>query len=123
MTKVALEHLREKKLIEGKGKDTNISLGVARMTHQVPQYTKNKGLAYETLVKLILQLAHNAGEDGFKRNDAFETVENALPGTKNPKEKLAYLGRILLRMGVDGLIKAKGRFWHITEKGESEIRV
>ena len=123
ITKAALEHLRERKLIEGKGKDTNISLGVARMTHQVPQYTKNKGLAYETLIKLILQLAHNAGEDGFKRNDAFETVENALPGTKSPKEKLAYLGRILLRMGDDGLIKVEGRYWHITEKGESEIRV
>ena len=122
ITKAALEHLRDKKLIEGKGKDTNISLGVARMTHQVPQYTKNKGLAYETLIKLILQLAHNAGEDGFKRNDAFETVENALPGTKSPKEKLRYLGRILVKMADEGILRPNGRVWYITEKGESEIR-
>ena len=122
ITKAALEHLRDKKLIEGKGKDTNISLGVARMTHQVPQYTKNKGLAYETLIKLILQLAHNAGEDGFKRNEAFETVENALPGTKGTKEKLRYLGRILVKMAGEGLIRPNGRVWYITEKGESEIR-
>ena len=122
ITKAALEHLREKKLIEGKGRDTNISLGVARMTHQVPQYTKNKGLAYETLIKLILQLAHNAGEDGFKRNDAFETVENALPGTKNPKEKLRYLGRILVKMNGEGLLRTQNQKWYITEKGESEIR-
>jgi ATP-dependent DNA helicase RecG len=122
ITKAALEHLRDKKLIEGKGKDTNISLGVARMTHQVPQYTKNKGLAYETLIKLILQLAHNAGEDGFKRNEAFETVENALPGTKSPKEKLRYLGRILVKMADEGILRPNGRVWYITEKGESEIR-
>ena len=122
ITKAALEHLREKKLIEGKGKDTNISLVVARMTHQVPQYTRNKGLAYETLTKLILQLAQNAGEDGFKRNDAFETVENALPGTKSPKEKLRYLGRVLVKMADKGLLRAQNREWYITEKGESEIR-
>lgn len=121
--KMALEHLKQRKLVEGRGKEIIISLGVARLTHQVPQYTKNKGLAYETLIKLILQLAHNAGEAGFKRNDAYETVEHALPGTKSPKEKLAYLGRILLKMGDDGLIKAIGRSWYITEKGESEIRV
>ena len=122
ITKAALEHLREKKLIEGKGKDTNISLGVARMTHQVPQYTRNKGLAYETLTKLILQLAQNAGEDGFKRNDAFETVENALPGTKSPKEKLRYLGRILVKMADEGLLRTQNQIWYITEKGESAIR-
>ena len=122
ITKAALEHLREKKLIEGKGKDTNISLVVARMTHQVPQYTRNKGLAYETLTKLILQLAQNAGEDGFKRNDAFETVENALPGTKSPKEKLRYLGRVLVKMADKGLLRTQNREWYITEKGESEIR-
>lgn len=122
ITKAALEHLREKKLIEGKGKDTNISLVVARMTHQVPQYTRNKGLAYETLTKLILQLAQNAGEDGFKRNDAFETVENALPGTKSPKEKLRYLGRVLVKMADEGLLRTQNREWYITEKGESEIR-
>ena len=93
------------------------------MTHQVAQYTKNKGLAYDMLIKLILQLAHNAGKDGFKRSDAFEAVENALPDTKGPESKVAYLSRILLKMSDDGLINATGRTWYITEKGESEIRV
>jgi len=115
-------HLKGRKLIEGKGQNLTISLGVARLTHQVAQYTRNKGLAYETLVKLILQLAKNAGEDGFKRNDAFETVENALPDTKDRTSKLRYLGRLLVKMGDDGLIRPDGRVWFITEKGESEIR-
>jgi ATP-dependent DNA helicase RecG len=122
ITKAAIEHLREKRLIEGKGNNLTISLGVAKLTHQLSQYTKNKGLAYETLLKLILQLAHNAGEEGFKRNDAFETVENALPDTKDRKSKLFYMGRILTKMSSDGLLKVDGRTWYITEKGESEIR-
>ena len=122
ITKPAIDHLRGRKLIEGKGKEVCISLGVARLTHQVPQYTKNKGLAYDTLLKLILQLAHNAGEDGFMRNDAFETVENALPNTKDRQAKQYYLGRILSKMNSEGLLRKTGRTWYITEKGEIEIR-
>ena len=122
VTDFALKHLRERKLIEGHGKDVTISLGVARLTNQVPQYTKNKGLAYETLIKLILQLGHNAGANGFKRIEAFETVENALPGTKGPKEKLRYLGRILVKMNDEGLLRTVNQRWYITPKGEKDLR-
>lgn len=122
ITKPAIDHLRGRKLIEGKGKELCISLGVARLTHQVPQYTKNKGLAYEALVKLILQLGHNAGEDGFKRIGAFEAVENALPAAKGLVEKQRYLGRILVKMGEEGLLRTENRKWYITSKGEKELR-
>lgn len=123
ITKQAIAHLKERKLIEGRGSDLSISLGVARMTHQVGQYTKNKGLAFDTLKKLILQLAHNAGEDGFKRADVFEAVGHALPSEKNFKSKNDYLGRILTKMALDGQLTLVGRTWHITEKGENEISV
>ena len=121
ITKQAIAHLKERKLIEGRGSDLNISLGVARMTHQVGQYTKNKGLAFDTLKKLILQLAHNAGEDGFKRAEAFSFLENSLPDTKNHLGKQAYLGRILRKMAADELLKTDGRYWFITEKGEKDL--
>lgn len=121
ITKQAIAHLKERKLIEGRGSDLNISLGVARMTHQVGQYTKNKGLAFDTLKKLILQLAHNAGEDGFKRADVYEAVGHALPSEKNFKSKNDYLGRILTKMATDGQLTLVGRTWHITEKGENGI--
>ena len=121
ITKQAIAHLKERKLIEGRGSDLNISLGVARMTHQVGQYTKNKGLAFDTLKKLILQLAHNADEDGFKRAEAFSFLENSLPDTKNQLGKQAYLGRILRKMAADGLLKTDGRNWFITEKGEKDL--
>lgn len=122
ITKEAIAHLRKRKLIEGKGSNLSISLGVARMTHQVVQYTKNKGLTYETLMKLILQLAHNAGEEGFKRIDAFDALEHALPSGKDNKSKQNYLGRILSKMSDDALLDIKGRRWYITDKGEKEIR-
>ena len=121
ITKQAIAHLKERKLIEGRGSDLNISLGVARMTHQVGQYTKNKGLVFDTLKKLILQLAHNADEDGFKRAEAFSFLENSLPDTKNQLGKQAYLGRILRKMAADELLKTDGRYWFITEKGEKDL--
>lgn len=123
ITKQAIDHLKERKLIEGRGSDLSISLGVARMTHQVGQYTRNKGLAFNTLKKLILQLAHNAGEEGFKRADAFEAVGQALPSEKTFKAKNDYLGRILAKMATDGLLSLVERTWYISEKGENEIRV
>ena len=113
VTDAALQQLRTRKLIEGRGKD---------VTHQVPQYTKNKGLAYEALIKLILQLGHNVGDEGFKRNDAFATVEHALPASKTLNEKLRYLGRILVKMNDGGLLKKEKQTWYITAKGEAEIR-
>ena len=121
--KQAVAHLKERKLIEGCGPDLSISLGVARMTHQVGQYTKNKGLAFDTLKKLILQLAHNAGEEGFKRAEAFEVVGQALPNGKAFKAKNDYLGRILAKMAADGLLTLVERTWYITQKGENEICV
>ena len=122
VTKEAIDHLRERKLIEGKGSNLSISLGVARMTRQVAHYTKNKGLAFEALKKLILQLAHNAGEDGFKRVDAFEALEQTLPSGKTNKAKQDYLGRVLSKMAENGLLRIEGRKWYITGEGEKEFR-
>ena len=122
ITKQAIEHLRQRKLVEGKGKNITISLGVARMTHQVAQYTRNKGLAYDTLKKLILQLAHNAGGDGFKRSEAFEGLEQALPSLKDYKAKQYYITRILVKMQEEGLLKTVNKKWFITEMGETDIR-
>lgn len=123
ITKEAIYHLKGRKLIEGRGANLTISLRVARLTHQVAQYTKNKGLAYDALKQLIMQLAHNAGGNGFKRAEAFEALESSLPNVKSHEAKLAYLSRVLMKMSEDGLLKSVGRTWHITEKGESDFRL
>ena len=53
ITKEVAKHLHEKGLIEGRA----------------PHYTKENGLAKNSIQKLLLQLAHNAGSMGFKRQD------------------------------------------------------
>ena len=123
ITKDAIEHLKSRKLIEGRGSNVTISLGVARLTHQVAQYTKNKGLAYDALKKLILQLAYNAGEGGFKRSEAFEALENSLPQNKSHNAKLVYLGRVLIKMSEEGLLIPNGRKWNITDEGAKDFRL
>lgn len=122
LTPAAMKHLKERKLVEGRGANLSISLGVARLTHQVAHYTRNQGLEYELLKNLILQFAHNAGENGFKLKEVFEAVEHSLPMAKDFNARKAYLGRVLRKMGTDDLITPVGRQWRITEKGESEFR-
>ena len=122
LTKQAVEHLKARNLVEGRGKDLTISLGVARLTYQVGQYTRNKGLAYDALKKLILQFAYNAGEDGFKRVELFEGVEHALPYLKDRKAKQYYITRLLVKLQKEGMLVSQNRKWYITEKGEAELR-
>lgn len=122
ITPDAIKHLKTRKLIEGRGTNLSISLDVARLTHQVAQYTKNKGLAYEALKKLILQMAYNAGEDGFKRAEAYEGLEHALPSLKDYKSKQYYITRILVSLHKEGLLTRDGRRWRLTEKGVTEFR-
>jgi ATP-dependent DNA helicase RecG len=122
LTKQAVDYLKARNLVEGRGKDLTISLGVARLTHQVGQYTRNKGIAYDALKKLILQFAYNAGGDGFKRVELFEGVEHALPYLKDRKAKQYYITRLLVKLQKEGLLVSQNRKWYITEKGEAELR-
>ena len=93
------------------------------MTHQIGRYTKEQGLAYEALVKLALQLAHNAGPSGFKRKDAYETLQHSLPAG-SPESKMRYIGRLLVRMKDNGQLNTlpSGKAWIITEKGEKDLK-
>ena len=123
ITKVVAKHLHEKGLIEGRYPHYTISLSVAKMTHQVGHYTKVNGLARNSIRKLILQLALNAGELGFRRKDAFETLQHVYPSDISSDEKLRKIGRLLVSMAKEGLIKKdeNGKQWLITRKGEQEL--
>lgn len=123
ITKDALQYLKSKGLIEKRGTKYTISLKVAQMTHQIGRYTKEQGLAYDVLVKLALQLAHNAGASGFKRKDAYETLQHSLPAG-SPESKMRYIGRLLVRMKDNGqlITLPSGKAWIITEKGENDLK-
>ena len=46
------------------------------------------GLAENSIQKLLLQLAHNAGSMGFKRHDVFEGLQHVFPANSTRDEKL-----------------------------------
>lgn len=123
VTKEAAKYLHAKGLIEGRFPNYTISLSVAKMTKQIGHYTKEKGLTKSSIQKLTLQLAHNAGEVGFKRMDAFEVLQHLLPANSSYDEKLRKIGRLLVKMFEEGLIEKSenGKRWHITEKGDKEL--
>ena len=123
VTKDAIKHLKEKGLIEGRSPNYTISLSVAKLTHQVGHYTQVTGLAQNSIQKLALQLAFNAGDMGFRRMDAYEALQHALPASSTHDEKLRKVGRLLGKMVEEGFIvkSESGKQWIITEKGKAEI--
>lgn len=119
ITQAAVEHLKKKGLVEGRMPNLTISLSVAKLTKQVGRYTKEHGLDKNAIKKLVLQLAHNAAEQGFKRMDAFEAIENALPAREDRASKLRITGRVLVGLAEKGLLRRdeKGKRWFVTEAG------
>lgn len=125
ITKEAARHLKDKKLIEGKAPRYNIALSVAKKVQQIGQYTRETGLNKKAQVKLILQLAFNAGSTGFKRAVAFEIIEQSLPASMTKTQKLNHVSHMLRDMQTDGLLKKNdsGKSWLITPKGIQELEV
>lgn len=123
ITKDAAKLLHDKGLIEGRAPHYTISLSVAKMTNQIGRYTKENGLAQNSIQKLLLQLAHNAGNMGFKRKDVFEALQHVLPSSYSRDEKLRKIGNLLRKMALEGFVvkSSNGKQWTITEKGEQEL--
>ena len=123
ITKEAAKHLYDKGLIEGRAPHYTISLKVAKLTNQIGPYTKEKGLAENSVQKLLLQLAHNAGSMGFKRQDVFEGLQHVFPSSLTRDEKLRKIGNLLRKIAKEGFIQKSnsGKLWLITAKGEQEF--
>ena len=100
-------------LIEGEAPNYNISLGVAKNTHQLPSYTKTKGLDKEKLSQMILQYLQNAGDEGAKRDSIYEYLRDVLPSNKTDEQQLRMVGKLLVEMDENKLITTKGRKWII----------
>ena len=98
-------------LIEGEPPHYYISLSIAKNTHQLPSYTKTKGLDKEKLRQMILQYLKNAGEDGAKRDSIYEYLKDVLPQNKTEEQKLRGLGDLLKGMKKEDLIWTDGRNW------------
>ena len=105
------QDLLRRGLIEGEPPHYSISLSVAKNTHQLPSYTKTKGLDKAKLRQMVLQYLSNAGEEGAKRDSIYEYLKDVLPQNKTEEQKLRSLGDLLKTMKKEDLIWTDGRNW------------
>ena len=105
------QDLLRRGLIEGETPHYNISLSIAKDTHQLPSYTKTKGLDKAKLRQMVLQYLSNAGEEGAKRDSIYEYLKDVLPQNKTEEQKLRYVGRLLVEMNEENSIDRIGLRW------------
>lgn len=105
------QDLLRRGLINGEPPHYSISLSVAKDTHQLPSYTKTKGLDKEKLRQMVLQYLSNAGEEGAKRDSIYEYLKDVLPQNKTEEQKLRYVGRLLVEMNEENSIDRIGLRW------------
>lgn len=105
--------LLKRGLIEGEAPHYSISLSIAKNTHQLPSYTKTKGLDKERLRQMVLQYLGNAGDEGAKRDSIYEYLKDVLPQNKTEEQRLRMLGDLLKAMKMEKLIKTDGRYWFL----------
>lgn len=116
----AIVELRKKNLIEGINGAYTISLMVARLTHQLGNYTKEKGLGAKELEPLVLSLADKAGKEGFKRSDAYEAISHLLPARKTDEQKVRFVGDMLRKMAKDGKLVTDGKRWYSSSDNDEK---
>ena len=107
------QDLLKRGLIEGEAPHYSISLSIAKNTHQLPSYTKTKGLDKEKLRQMILQILQNAGDEGAKRDSIYEYLKDVLPANKTEEQQLRLLGDLLKAMKLEDMIKTDGRNWYL----------
>ncbi len=109
------QDLFQRGLIEGESPNYTISLGVAKASRQLPQYTKVRGLERDKIKHMILQYIQNAGVDGAKRDAILEYLQGTLP-SRNTKEQNSDLIRNILReMGQENIIVSKNKLWYLSK--------
>ncbi|MBQ0129307.1 MAG: putative DNA binding domain-containing protein [bacterium] len=113
VTDEALRILRSKRLIEGHKPNYIISQSVAQKTHQLPEYTKQKGLDKTKLTNMIQQFIENADGAGVMLNDIYEYMKDTLPSTKSPESKKKMLSYLLRLLKLEGKIHTEGLRWKV----------
>ena len=113
------QDLLKRGLIEGEAPHYSISLSIAKNTHQLPSYTKTKGLDKERLRQMVLQYLSNAGDEGAKRDSIYEYLKDVLPVNKTEEQKLRYVGRLLVELNEEKQIDRVGLRWILKDYNRS----
>lgn len=109
------QDLLKRGLIEGEVPNYTISLGVAKASRQLPQYTKVRGLERDKIKHMILQYIQNAGADGAKRDAILEYLQGTLPGRNTREQNSDLIRNILREMGQENIIVSKNRLWYLSK--------
>lgn len=109
------QDLLKRGLIEGEAPNYIISLGVAKASRQLPQYTKVRGLERDKIKHMILQYIQNAGADGAKRDAILEYLQGTLPGRNTREQNSDLIRNILREMGKENIIVSKNRLWYLSK--------
>lgn len=106
------QDLLKRGLIEGEAPNYTISLGVAKASRQLPQYTKVRGLERDKIKHMILQYIQNAGAEGAKRDAILEYLQGTLPSRNTREQNSDLIRNILREMGQENIIVSKNRLWY-----------
>lgn len=109
------QDLLQRGLIEGESPNYTISLGVAKASSQLPQYTKVRGLERDKIKHMILQYIQNAGADGAKRDAILEYLQGTLPSRNTREQNSDLIRNILREMGQENIIVSKNRLWYLSK--------
>ena len=116
VTDEALRILKSKKLIEGHKPNYIISRAVPQKTHQIPEYTKQKGLDKNKLLNMLQQCVENAGENGIMLKEIYEYMQVTLPSGKSVDAKKKTLTYLLGILKATGAISPEGRKWKAAKR-------
>lgn len=111
ITDFAVEHLKERRLIEGRAPNYIISLAVAKQTNQLGEYTRLKGLEKEKYFSMILEFVKNGSPEGVMLNQIFDYMTDALPQTKNSKSQKRFLGYLMNILKEQKKVVNEGKRW------------
>lgn len=119
ITEEAIKYLKAKKLIEGRFPNYQISLAIAKMTHQLPKYAKVKGLEKDRSIQLIFQFLKAAGDEGVTRGDVYEMLKDILPSIKTEEQKKKFVSNLFSEMRMHGQIVSRKNRWFLasSERG------
>lgn len=119
ITEEAIKYLKAKKLIEGRFPNYQISLAIAKMTHQLPKYAKVKGLEKDRSIQLIIQFLKAAGDEGVTRGDVYEMLKDILPSIKTEEQKKKFVSNLFSEMRMHGQIVSRKNRWFLasSERG------
>lgn len=119
ITEEAIKYLKAKKLIEGRFPNYQISLAIAKMTHQLPKYAKVKGLEKDRSIQLIIHFLKAAGDEGVTRGDVYEMLKDILPSIKTEEQKKKFVSNLFSEMRMHGQIVSRKNRWFLasSERG------